>query len=255
MGQQRLFNDHSREKWALVHANGRRNSNLAIFVHGFMGQYLGTWGLLPDLLRNHADGDPIFKGWDFLFLGYQTFGLAGVKNYLDIAQLIATQWTTALAGKGNFAAYGVSYNQIALVGHSLGTLGVRQLLADPTTRANPDPIKTVMKIGFYGSPIAGSYLARLGSLFAPIGYALRPGCNEMQMLYNQVKSAHTLHPWPTISLLMSPADMVVGSAMAGFIVWPGDSNPPKTTVLGHLAMCKPDTWKSGPINYLRDILQ
>ncbi len=42
------------------------NTHIAIFVHGFTGDYLKTWGKLPQLLQ----ADPCLDTYDLLFWGY-----------------------------------------------------------------------------------------------------------------------------------------------------------------------------------------
>ena len=69
----REYLNRSREQWALIRTpNAAPNTSLAMFVHGFRGNYLATWGKIPELIAEHADQDPILAGWDFLFVGYAT---------------------------------------------------------------------------------------------------------------------------------------------------------------------------------------
>ena len=75
--------------------------SLAIFVHGFLGDHVTTWGRLPEMLRENTLSEPLLASWDFLFLGYSTRQIA---SYLDIARLIATQWTKASTGRVPFAS-------------------------------------------------------------------------------------------------------------------------------------------------------
>ena len=68
------------EAWALLRRTDQANKKLALFIHGFKGNYLTTWGTLPDLFEKEADKDQDFADWDFLFLGYDT---ATVQTYLE----------------------------------------------------------------------------------------------------------------------------------------------------------------------------
>jgi hypothetical protein len=82
--------DRQEEQWALLcqkQVGGGRS--LAIFVHGFLGDQLTTWGRLPESTFKAL---PCWVNWDFLFLGYPTRRIA---SYLDIAGVIATQWEKA----------------------------------------------------------------------------------------------------------------------------------------------------------------
>src|ERR1700743_605786 len=117
----REFLNRTKERWALIRrAESPHNSQLAVFVHGFRGNYLGTWGKIPELLANLADSDADLACWDYMFLGYST---RDVTTYLDIAALISTNWRRASLGE---APHRDRYRKLALFGHSLGTLGIRQ---------------------------------------------------------------------------------------------------------------------------------
>ena len=78
--------------------------SLAIFIHGFLGDHVTTWGRLPEMLRENAPSEPLLDSWDFLFLGYST---RQIVSYLDIAHIIATQWTVAAAGKVHGRIYAI----------------------------------------------------------------------------------------------------------------------------------------------------
>ncbi len=118
----REFLDRSAQRWALIRRIDQANTNLAIFVHGFRGNYLSTWGNLPEALTERADRQAPFDRWDYVFIGYET---STVSNLLAIADLLNSQWKIAVSGQ---APFDHCYDQVALFGHSLGTLGIRQLL-------------------------------------------------------------------------------------------------------------------------------
>jgi hypothetical protein len=115
--------DRPIEKWSFIKRDDRNNKKLAIFVHGFRGDHLATWLDLPNFLFRHAGSDRQLQNWDYLFLGYETYSIG---NYVAIARLISSQWERASKG---LPPYGpTAYEKLALIGHSLGTLGIRQLL-------------------------------------------------------------------------------------------------------------------------------
>jgi hypothetical protein len=68
----REFQPRAKEKWALLRRSDAANTGLAMFVHGFRGNYLRTWGALSDFLEQRADADPVLAGWDYVFVGYDT---------------------------------------------------------------------------------------------------------------------------------------------------------------------------------------
>jgi hypothetical protein len=92
----RQFSPRDKDKTAYIYSSTTKNTKLAIFIHGFNGNFLTTWGKLPDMLYQHADSDKDLAQWDYLFMGYDT---GNVETYLDIAQLICSQWNLASAGK------------------------------------------------------------------------------------------------------------------------------------------------------------
>ena len=121
----RALLDNPVDHWALVHRTDAENEGLAIFVHGFRGKYLDTWGALAQVLledRYNSAYRPILEPWDFLFVGYDT---KKIDTYLDIAALVHTEWRRARSGA---QPYGHARKRLALFAHSLGTLATRQVL-------------------------------------------------------------------------------------------------------------------------------
>ena len=219
--------DREASHWALVDRTDRQNSRLAIFVHGFRGSYLGTWGRLSEHLRLHADADAKLSQWDYMFIGYET---ATIGNYLKIADIIASQWVNAKGGDFPFAA---NYSKVALFGHSLGTLGIRQLLC--AMAINKQDIQSVTLIG---SPLNGSPLAVLKPLvrlrdalrnpkgLLPGGYAitdsLRPSNPQLLMLRRWTDTAHKHTGLSPVQLVLGTDDGVVGTGDPFIDGWTGD---------------------------------
>ena len=119
----RAFYDRQKEHWAFVKRTDAPNSGLVIFIHGFRGSYLSTWGQLANFLTFHSDSHKVLKTWDYLFLGYETYSIG---SFLEIAAIMAGQWRLASTGAPPFDEN--KYSRLALFGHSLGTLGIRQML-------------------------------------------------------------------------------------------------------------------------------
>src|ERR1700730_7713124 len=109
-------------KRTFVERTDRANKRLAIFVHGWRGGHLSTWGDLSKYLEHHAHEKRVLEDWDYLFVGYKTYSL---RSLLSIARILAGEWTDAVQGGPPFSH---GYQTLALIGHSLGTLGIRQLL-------------------------------------------------------------------------------------------------------------------------------
>jgi hypothetical protein len=245
----REFLNRSREHWLLVRKpDAPPNSSLGIFVHGFRGNYLTTWGSIPELLRDQADGDPILGSWDYLFVGYNT---RDVRTYLDIAALICTNWRLAVDGN---PPHTHTYKRLALFGHSLGTLGIRQALCATATHGG-QMIDAIHSVTLFGTPLNGSPLAGVGSLFYSIGDALKPQNPQLRMLKVWSEGSYAHRPWPDVRIVLGQGDWVVGQEFNELVSWPGDAQPHQT-VLSHSDLVKPDAWTNcSVIDHLRSALQ
>jgi len=232
------FLDRQPEHWALLrNPHGSDGRSLAIFVHGFLGDHLTTWGRLPEMLRNHALADPVLAEWDYLFLGYPTRKIA---SYLDIARLIATQWTKAAGGKPPFAG---AYARLALFGHSLGTLGIRQLLCAETMQP-PNMLQALHSVTLFGTPLNGSSLASFGGTVVggEIAEALKPGNPQLRMLRSWNESLYPHLKWRDVRVVLGTDDQVVGNKYADLIEFTGDAKPPFLLNFDHKSLVKPTAW-------------
>lgn len=237
----RTFHDRQLERWAFIDRTDAANTKLAIFVHGFRGGYLSTWGALPDMLRVNADGSVPFSQWDYTFLGYSTFD---VETYLDIAALLSTQLRSALNGDPPYAH---PYSQFSLIGHSLGTLGIRQLICAQALSRDTALFQAIRSVTLFGPPNEGSVLARLPTFYS-VRAALRPNNPQLRMLKDWTACAWTIKKWPTPQLVMGMRDWVVGSKQAWFNQWYGDSKKRETfTNFDHRQLVKPVAWPQSQV--------
>jgi hypothetical protein len=236
------FLDRQEERWAFLRKqSGGAGRSLAIFVHGFLGNHLTTWGRLPELLEQHAQDDQVLMHWDFLFVGYPTRKIA---TYLDIAKLIATQWEKAANGKAPFEG---TYIRLALLGHSLGTLGIRQLLCAGVLQP-PAMLKALHSVTLFGTPLNGSPLAELGAKLVggEVAEALKPGNPQLRMLRTwnesvQPSSVKQIGVGKTLNVssggvLFEAKDALPAENLVEILIdWPylnGDSRPLKLMVHG-----------------------
>lgn len=231
--------NRNKSKWAFLPHGSRANTQLAVFVHGFRGDYLDTWGKLPDMLQANTDSDEPFASWDYVFVGYET---RNVETYLDIATLLATELRAAISGDRR---YGRRYDRFALYGHSLGTLGLRQFLC-ASTLCEPGMASRIHSVTFFGSPINGSSLARLAFSYK-IGDALKPSNPQLRMLREWSRGAFAGASLPQTRLIVGQDDMVVGDTAVYFSDWPNDQWPPSVTTYDHSDMTKPDTWPNAHV--------
>jgi pimeloyl-ACP methyl ester carboxylesterase len=245
----RILHNHSEERWALLKRAQPENDRLTIFVHGYDGTYLGTWGNLPQLLHDNADEDSVLRKWDFLFMGYNHRTLS---TFIDIADRIRDEWERAENG---YPSIGRKYKRFALVGHSLGTLGIRQLICASSLQPR-DMFSKLHSVTLFGTPMTGSVLA----WFSPwaIGRSLRPFSPGMTMLHEWVRSAHehtmAFHrdKWPRIKLVHGQADRIVQTHARHMINWPGDDRREANTASGHIDMTKPQQWDSRLVDLIRE---
>jgi len=240
---QRNFQDRQGEHWTLIKGSSN-NTRLAIFVHGFLGNHLTTWGRLPELLQANADTDPVLVTWDFLFIGYSTNAVA---SYLDIARLISTQLHLACEGQPPFSH---QYERFALLGHSLGTLGIRQLLCAKALH-HPGMIDKLHSIMLFGTPLNGSRLAMFGGLLGgSITKALEPGNPQLRMLHAWTESIYPSLAWKEVKLVLGTEDRVVGFDHVDLVKFPGDAPNPILWGLNHSSMVKPASWEASTVRDL-----
>jgi hypothetical protein len=118
-------------------------------------------------------------------LGYSTWD---VDSYLDIAGLLSTQIKLALNGQ---SPYPRQYSEFALLGYSLGTLGIRQLLC-ACSLSDPALVTAVKSVTLFGSPGEGSPLARIEAPILAAGRALRPMNPQLLMLKEWTSGARSV---------------------------------------------------------------
>jgi hypothetical protein len=235
--------DRQEDKLTLLRKKqGGSGRFLAIFVHGFLGDHLTTWGHLPEMLREHAQTESTLENWDFLFLGYNT---RDISSYLDIARLIASQWDKAVAGKAPFEG---AYLRLALLGHSLGTLGIRQLLCAGVLQP-PKMIKALHSITLFGTPLNGSPLALVGGNFigGKITSALKPGNPQLRMLRSWNETIYPHLQWHGVRVILGTDDKVVGNKYADLIDFAGDAKPISLVNADHKNLVKPKKWFASAI--------
>ncbi len=231
--------DRGNEQWALLYRGDLANEGLAIFVHGFQGNYLSTWGKIPNLIKLEAHNDPVFSSWDYLFLGYDT---GNIDTYLDIALLINTEWNKAEIGQSPFLH---PYTRLALFGHSLGTLGIRQLLCAKSLHSNK--LNTALSnITLFGSPLSGSPLAPFAK-WSRIASALSSKSPQLRMLKEWVESTYMISPWPKPKVILGLRDKVVGHIPNQ---WVGDEQA-QLTNFDHSNLVKPTDLTSPIMGYIK----
>jgi len=126
--------------------DGKPRPNLLVFVHGFTGSILSTWGRFPELLAE----DPDWEDWDLSFFGYRT-GVARRFTHVGTANVVG-ELARSLELESS------TVQSIGLVGHSMGGLllvdSLRFLESEKTVRASAlrDRLRFLLT---YGTPFRG----------------------------------------------------------------------------------------------------
>jgi pimeloyl-ACP methyl ester carboxylesterase len=116
----------------VIYLSHDQPTRLVVFVHGFMGDPIGTWQRFPGGARDRA----WWRACDMLFVGYDSVrdNITGVAARLRrwLPQLYP-QLDPRIAEIGGMAVGtrdGSPYAELVLVGHSLGGVVLRRVLAD-----------------------------------------------------------------------------------------------------------------------------
>jgi pimeloyl-ACP methyl ester carboxylesterase len=135
-GYSRYDLDDLPARWALyLSPSDDAVKRLVVFVHGFRGSTVGTWMDFPDLDLSRAE-----NGWwlqaDLLFIGYQSTSdsITGVANRIrsELPRFFPTPYAPAVRVDDVPVRSDLTtpYEQLVVVGHSLGGVVLRQALCD-----------------------------------------------------------------------------------------------------------------------------
>ena len=210
----------------------RSNKALCIFVHGFFGVAKATWGDLLEAIRQHAHQDAVLNNWDHAFIGYDW---ASIPSFLDIADIIATTIVDAQNAQHGFSE---KYTRFVLIGYSLGTLGIRQLLCN-CQRQPPKLLAQLKAVVLIGSPIVGSAIALAGSKLTarlgviPILDQLGFASPAIRSLKDWTSCGYAGHPWPTVEMYVGIHDWVAHGTARSLVHWAGDNRHANTLMSGH----------------------
>lgn len=110
-------------------AKGNGAKKLLIFVHGFNGSAIGTWGDFPNLLRNHPSTDQT----DIIFYGYSSLEFQAADHANDFYHFLREEIEgskKSLIKKytANNNLFTREYESTVVVAHSLGAIIVREAL-------------------------------------------------------------------------------------------------------------------------------
>lgn len=154
------------QKKALLKNKNFDNKNLAVFVHGFNGDYLSTWGNFPQLLMS----DPKLSSYDFMFWGYSSNLLTSKEKFIheNIKQLFiqflskhkTNQHIEVVAqGLQTELKYLEEYDNISLIGHSMGGLVIRSYIIQNLKENKKENLEKIKQIILFGTPNEGLGIA------------------------------------------------------------------------------------------------
>jgi hypothetical protein len=126
------------------------NTSIAIFVHGFTGDYLQTWGKLPELLQT----DPSLDQYDFLFWGYPSSLFRKNEDLGTTGKLLKTEIDHLPK------PYDKPYDKIVLIGHSMGGLVIRSYIVQALIDGKGNDLKTIANVMLFGVPNEGDLKAQ-----------------------------------------------------------------------------------------------
>jgi pimeloyl-ACP methyl ester carboxylesterase len=204
----------SEARWARGQAK-----TLVVFVHGFGGQAVSTWGDFADLAMEHS----AYAQSDLVFLGYESRARPATfsRNVLYWALKALVEQTNLLLNRAGLPSRqsDFAYERIILVGHSLGGALVR----DVAMKAKAENEAWADKIGLalfapahLGAQIIGLAQASVGFLrFGPIESLLirlypvladlKPDSPYLQALLERAKTIGAGHG-TTQALFVAHAD-------------------------------------------------
>ncbi len=140
-------------KASLIEIKKSDNGAAIVFVHGFNGDPIETWGCFPQFLEN----DPAFGGWDIYSHGYNTSILPDINEIWSAnpsIQLLADHFRTTVTGR-----LASKYSQVAIVAHSMGGLVTQRAVLDMV--AQGQDVNLIHSVTLFGTPSGGMDKARI----------------------------------------------------------------------------------------------
>jgi len=119
---------------------------VAVFVHGWHGHQIDTWGNFPGLLES----DPDFKEFEFFFWGFPTALTGKNPGSGAIAKVLATEL------QNRFSGY-----DLVLIGHSFGGIIVKKMVLE----CSKELLERTKHVILFATPHLGSPLAEFGKYF------------------------------------------------------------------------------------------
>ncbi|QNA88252.1 alpha/beta fold hydrolase [Massilia sp. Dwa41.01b] len=219
-----------------------------IFVHGLGGSD-ETWGRFDDLLASDPSVD-----WESFHFTYPSgkFGLRLLptqSHYQPIEVL-------AQALKNQIDNRFEQYEEIALVGHSLGGLVIRQYLMNEKIASRPTKVN---KIILYATPSTGASLSEIGKLFSFWGENghTRQLCKKSDFLnlLNRNWASSGIEADLEITIIVGGNDRIVSRESVEASFRTQEREPLMILEAGHLDIAKPTSVDDDRYIFLKNALK
>jgi pimeloyl-ACP methyl ester carboxylesterase len=265
---------HDPPGWRLYFAHATA-SRLVVFVHGFWGGPIGTWVQFPDSGRY----DSWWASSDLLFVGYNskkdTIAYVSQQLCTHLPRFFPTV-PEDLMTIGNVSIRtptAASYDELILVGHSLGGMVIRRALCDaawawedPSTRALTGTRHPILgaRVRLFSPATAGIRLAGIPAMVwhalsgGPLSLVVKrsPAFSELQesspMVVSTKEETRELRTRHAAAMDALRADVVWAyrDEFVNDMAYPGESSH---YILGrdHRSVCKPSAVYGAPREFVK----
>jgi len=237
----------------LVNSSGN-SSTLAVFCHGWHGDLVKTWGALNKLYALHHNDEGPFEDVDILFLGYNSSPTSIDLLASWIRDRIVSVFPSWSAGNkyGNLTG---SYKRLLLVGHSLGTLGMRKAVLELDGNKDSE-VLAGLEMTLFAPPLCGvdwqtyldavktSWLNPIAPILRiwqrarePVADQLQSGSSFLHKLREETNKAIDANAVPAAHLVLGLSDRVVAIDDIKDFCYQSDTHEIKSEA-DHVSVCK-----------------
>jgi hypothetical protein len=219
-----------------------------IFVHGLGGSDR-TWGSFDDLLNDDASVD--WDSFHFLYpsapLGLRLFP---TQSHYQPVEVLAQALKSQIDNRFE------KYEEIALVGHSLGGLVIRQYLLSERIASRPTKVH---KVVLYASPSTGAALAQVGKLLSFFGENghTRQLCKKSDFLniLNRNWASSGIESDLDITIIVGGNDRIVSRESVEANFRTQEREPLVILEAGHIDISKPESVDDDCYVFLKNALK
>jgi len=130
----------------------KKKERAIVFIHGFTGRTVATWGKLPGFLSEKL------PDWDIFAMGYPTSLLPDLCGIWSADPDVPAIVKNVIARFTQYSTHIKGYEKVAVVAHSLGGLIMQRAILD-----NEELARKVSHLIMFGTPSRGLYKTKLFS--------------------------------------------------------------------------------------------